>query len=156
MLRGCTDPEALNYDPEAKESNNTCIYSNISSEIIVVRENDWVSLGADGYRATKEMSSITSEILETGLVASYLIFDDSHLQMPASIFVAEFGGYTEHYVFSLSEGEIVFLVQDDDGLTPNPGRLEFKVVIIEDQSAAIEMNLDLENYVEVSTKLNLE
>lgn len=154
--KGCTDPEALNYDAEAKESNNTCIYSNISSDIIVVRENDWIDYGADGYIAEKTLSSITAEILETGLISCYLKEDDLYAQLPTSIYSSDFGGYSTHLNYILEVGGINFIVQDDDGLTSNPGRVEYRVVILEDKSVAQELNIDFENYVEVSSSLKFE
>ncbi len=42
---GCTDPEAINFDPEANMDDGSCEYSSGPSEILVIYNTDWNLVG---------------------------------------------------------------------------------------------------------------
>ncbi len=84
---GCTDPEALNYYPEATEDDGSCVYSNgeivdidgVSYETVQIGEQIWMAenLKVTHYRNGDEIPTGHSHSEWAGLSAgAYAVYDD--------------------------------------------------------------------------------
>lgn len=152
---GCTDPVALNYDASARNDDGTCIFPNVLSQVVSVYPNEWQG---DGFMFTaiKLLPQLTPRVTGDGVVLCYLVEPDGlQIQLPVSIPRLE--GYTTNYWFNFYAGDIEFVIQDDDGLTPPPiDRLDFRVVVIDQYILKSTPEIDFSNYEEVARAFGLE
>jgi hypothetical protein len=116
--------------------------ANVKSQIITLSSSDWIG-GGYGYEAAMPCSIITQDIAEKGAVLCYLRVGDNYFPIPYSI---DYGNWTTHFLFGYNVGNALFMVQDTDGETPNPGTKEFKVVTIASASMSIPAELDVNDY----------
>lgn len=63
--------------------------------------------------------------------------------------------FNSSYGFQHSINEIYFFVQGEDGITPSPGEISYKVVAIESSSLEANPEVDLHNYEEVKQAFDL-
>jgi hypothetical protein len=120
--------------------------------MITVNQLEWNSNGF-AWLAEKSCSIITPSIAESGAVMCYVVEDGEYLPVPNSI---SWGDYTTHVVYTYNPGNIQFMVQDDDGYTPNPGQVVFKVVAISSAGMKLNPDLDINNYQAVKQAFDLE
>jgi len=151
--QGCTNASALNYDSNAKKDNGTCVFNNVSSQIVTVGQNEWIGDG-DGYSVTKSLSILNSSIASNGVVMAYMKDGEDYTAMPLT-FSSGQGLWISHMIFTHNSNSITFINYDDDGLTPNPGSSTFKVVCISNSGLNQNPNVDLTNYKEVEKAFNL-
>jgi hypothetical protein len=150
---GCTDEAALNYDSAAKKENGTCIYNNVSSQLVTVGQNEWSGDG-DGYEANKFVPIITSDIASSGAVIIYLV-EPSGAYLPLPMTYSN-GIWVTHLLYTHGVGSVRFISYDDDGLSPTPGTLTFKVICISNNGLIQNPNVDLNNYEAVKEAFELE
>ncbi len=153
--QGCTDPVALNFDASARSDDGTCIYPNVLSRVISVLPHEWQGDGFM-YTAIKLAPQLTPNVVGDGVVLCYLVEPDGlQIQLPVSIPRIE--GYTSSYWFNFLTGDIEFVIQDDDGLTPPPAdRIDFRVVIIDQYILDSEPDVDLSDYQDVAQTFGIE
>lgn len=151
---GCTDPVALNFDATARNDDGTCIYPNVLSRVISVLPHEWQG---DGFMfsAIKLAPQLTNRVTGDGVVLVYLMEPDGlQIQLPVSI--PQFEGYTTNYWFNFYPGDIEFVIQDDDGLTPPPAdRIDFRVVIIDQYILDSAPDVDFSDYEEVARTFDI-
>jgi hypothetical protein len=152
---GCTDPLALNYDGSARNDDGTCIFPNVLSRVVSVLPNEWQGDGFM-YTAIKLAPQLTPGVTGDGVILVYLVEPDGlQIQLPVSI--PQFEGYTSNYWFNFYPGDIEFVIQDDDGLTPPPAdRIDFRVVVIDQYILKSAPEVDYSNYEEVARVFGLE
>lgn len=150
---GCTNVSALNYDSKAKKDNGTCVFNNVSSQMVTVAQNEWIGDG-DGYEATKTLSILNNSIAENGVVMAYMKDGADYVAMPLTLSIGQ-GEYFSHMLFTHNSSSITFINYDDDGLTLNPGLTTFKVVCISNSGLIQNPNIDLTNYKEVEKAFKL-
>lgn len=153
--QGCTDPTALNYDGSARSDDGTCIYPNVLSRVISVMPNEWQG---DGFMFTaiKLAPQLTPNVVNDGVVLCYLVEPDGlQIQLPVSI--PRFEGYTSNYWYNFLAGDIEFVIQDDDGLTPPPAdRIDYRVVIIDQYILSTAPDVDLTDYEDVARTFGIQ
>lgn len=157
VLRGCTDPEALNYDPEAREDNGTCIHNPTTSHRLIVARGEWDEKRYLGFSATKELEAITQNVLNEGAVLVYMLDQGLQRQLPYTKYIPKVDPGTEYWSYELDRvGEISFWVDIEGMPYFDFGRVEFRVVIIENMALIENLEINLENYDEVSSSFNFE
>ena len=146
---GCTDPVALNFDSSAGSDDGSCIYPNVLSRVISVLPHEWQGDGFM-YTAVKLAPQLTSRVTGEGVVLCYLVEPDGlQIQLPVSI--PQDQGFTSNYWFNFFPGDIEFVIQDDDGLTPAPAdRIDYRVVVIDQYILKTAPDVDLTDYEEVA------
>lgn len=100
------------------------------------------------------MTEITSDILDNGLIASYIVRDNEHEPLPYSTYIGS--QINKHYNYSITEDEITFKIKWADGIRGNKETLNYKVVVISDKSAASELNINTDDYDDVASTLSLK
>lgn len=126
--------------------------ANVKSTLITVYTSDW-SGGGNGYSVSKYVPIITQDIVDGGAVMCYEKDGSNYIALPVS---AWFGSYTRHAFFAYSTNNIEIIYQDDDGLSPNPGMITFKIVAIASSARLANPNVDYSNYEEVKRVFKLE
>lgn len=148
---GCMDSTALNFNTDVNKDDGTCIYNNATSQTISVAQNEW-SGGGGGYEVSKSAPIITAEIASTGAVLCYFFDGDDWTPMPLTY---SFGSFVSHILYTYNTGVINFVSFDDDGLSPNPGAVTFKVVCISSKGMIQNPDLDLNDYEAVKEVFEL-
>ena len=98
-------------------------------------------------------SAITQDILDNGAVLVYVASGANYYQLPYTFYPSSSYSRTYNYVHYL--GGLKVYVTDSDLNTPQPGTLEFKVVVIEASFLMKNPNVDLNNYQAVKKAFNL-
>lgn len=132
--------------------------ANVQSQMITVLPSDWVdeSVNVSHYSFTTPCGIITEEIAQSGAVMCYGKDDDVYTPLPiTAVFIADGDTVTSSYGFQHSINEIYFFVQGEDGITPSPGEITYKVVAIESSSLEANPEVDLHNYEEVKQAFDL-
>lgn len=142
---GCKKEEGP-AGPAGRDGN-----ANVQTENITIYTSDW---GGDEflYMADKDCFIITEDIATTGVVMCYMKSGDYYTPIPFSITSSS---WTTHIGFEYTSESIAIFFQDDDGLTPNPGIKEFKVVAIESSGIEANPDLDLQDYDSVKQTFKL-
>lgn len=130
----------------------------VHSYFYEVNESDWEEYDeygtvGFGYQTNLYVPEISNFILDYGAILVYLYQDGSYFPLPSTFSYSE-GQYQSSYWVAVQFENIVITVQDDDGLTVNPGFQEFKIVVIEG-AKSIPASLDLQNYKDVKAYYNL-
>lgn len=122
--------------------------ANVQSEIITVEASEWTGSAASGFTAEKETTVITEDIAINGAVLCYSAnVDSSYTPLPISLYSGSFSinfGFQHH-----ANGSILFYVQADNGATPQPGEIKYKVVAIESRMTELYPNITEMPYEEV-------
>lgn len=126
--------------------------ANVKSTLITVYTSDW-SGGGNGYSVSKYVPIITQDIVDGGVVMCYESDGSNYIALPTSVWL---GSYTRHALFAYSTNNIEIIYQDDDGLSPNPGMITFKVVAIASSARLANPSVDYTNYEEVKATFNLK
>lgn len=155
---GCTDPEALNYNADAEESDGTCVYSNVKSETITVFFEDWQSvtgeINADFWSFRKEVDLLSESVYNEGAVLCYKMHNDVVTALPYSI---NFGNNsTEHWSFQHTTDTLRVYFTTEGFQATNPGTRIFKIVTIDSKSIESKPGIDFEDYESVSQAFDLE
>lgn len=132
--------------------------ANVQSQMITVLPSDWVdeSTNVSNYTFTGPCGIITEEIAQTGAVMCYGKNGNVYTPLPISaVFVADGDTVTTSYVYQHAINEIHFAVQGEDGITPSPGEITFKVVAIASSGLAANPGVDLYDYEEVKQTFDL-
>ena len=150
---GCTDSSAANYSTEATKDDGSCFYKSGGSTIIslngTTNSGNWQGDG-DEYCTTFSVNALTQNIIDNGAILVYAEAEGSILQLPFSFTQ---GTWSTHVFYTAQVGLLEICYQDDDGLTPNPGSWNFKVVIISPSDMLIINDVDLNSYSEVKSAL---
>ena len=153
--QGCTDPVAMNFDASARSDDGSCVYANVLSDVISVLPHEWQG---DGFMFTaiKVAPQLTTNVVSNGVVLCYLVEPDGlQIQLPVSIPQSQ--GFTSNYWFNYLAGDIEFVIQDDDGLTPAPSsRIDFRVVVIDQYLLETAPEVDLSDYDEVARTFDIK
>jgi hypothetical protein len=149
---GCMDSTALNFNADVNKDDGTCIYNNATSQTISVAQNEWLG-GGGGYEVSKSAPIITAEIVSTGAVLCYFFDGYDWSPMPLTY---SYGSWVTHMLYTYNTGVINFESYDDDGLSPNPGAVTFKVVCISSKGMIQNPDLDLQDYKAVKKVFELE
>lgn len=128
--------------------------ANVQSEIITVLSSEWEDEGYL-YSFTSPSSVITEEIAESGAVLCYLLYDGIYRPLPFSATV-EGDDVTTHIGFEYQINEIFFFFQTEDGMTPAPGEITFKVVAIESSGLDANPGIQDMDYADAMVALGLE
>ncbi|MCP4550798.1 MAG: hypothetical protein GY834_01890 [Bacteroidetes bacterium] len=132
----------------------------VYSYYYTISEYDWDTFGDPGigfgYIGSMDFPEITEDVLNYGAVLVYLYQTGSLYSLPITfVEPTTEGGYLTSIWLTLNLGEVLVTFQDSDGLTGNPGNMEFKVVII-DGYLNIPSSLNLKSYDEVKNYFNLK
>jgi hypothetical protein len=149
---GCMDSTALNFNADVNKDDGTCIFSNVSTQLVTVGQNEWIG-GGNGYEANKFVPIITSDIVSSGAVIIYIV-EPSGAYVPLPMTYSN-GTWVTHLLYSHSLGSVNFISYDDDGLSPNPGAMTFKVVCISNNGLIQNPNIDLNDYEAVKEVFEL-
>jgi hypothetical protein len=145
---GCTDPAALNFSTAADANDGSCVYPNVASDMVSVFPSEWQG---DGLlmSAIKPVPIINPRVASNGAVLCYLVEPDGlQIQLPVSISQPD---YTTNYWFNFFPGDIEFVIQDDDGLTPPPADIiTFRIVTIDQLTLKSAPDVDFTDYQEVA------
>lgn len=122
--------------------------ANVQSEIITVEASEWTGSAASGFTAEKETTVITEDIAINGAVLCYSAnVDSSYTPLPTSLYAGTFSinlGFQYH-----ANGNILFYVQADNGATPQPADINYKVVAIESRMTELYPNISEMPYEDV-------
>lgn len=116
---GCIDPQALNYDPDAKQDDNTCIYEPGSSQIVI--KDDGSGTGSVTWTANNEylldgfvfVNSGQTLIIEPGTV----IKGKAGLGSEAAALIVTRGATI--IASGTETNPIIFTAEQDDVTNPN-------------------------------------
>lgn len=125
-------------------------HAEVNSRVVTV--SNWIG-DANGYTAVANVDFITQDVQNNGAVMCYIQDGDSWLAMPITLST---GSWISHYLFSTQVGKVNFSVYDDDGLTPEPGTQEFKIVAITSVGMIQNPGINLTDYEEVKDAFNLD
>ncbi|MEX1191241.1 MAG: hypothetical protein WEA99_04655 [Brumimicrobium sp.] len=139
--------------PEGETGN-----ANVQTQMITVLPADWndESTNVSSYTFTRPCGIITEEIAQSGAVMCYVQNNDVYTPMPiTAIFTADGDTVSTIYGFQHSINEIHLFVQGEDGITPAPGEITYKVVAIESSGLAANPGVNLGDYEEVKQAYDL-
>ena len=126
-------------------------YSNVVSSSII--SGNWTFL-SPSWSQSFTYAAITQDILDNGAVLVYVASGVNYYQLPYTFYPTSSYSRTYNYVHYL--GGLKVYVTDSDLNTPQPGTLEFKVVVIEASFLMKNPNVDLKNYEAVKKAFNLK
>ena len=130
---------------DGKDGNANVVSSSITS-------GSW-SFVSPSWSQSFTYSAITQDILDNGAVLVYVASGVNYYQLPYTFYPTSSYSRTYNYVHYL--GGLKVYVTDSDLNTPQPGTLEFKVVVIEASFLMKNPNVDLNNYQAVKKAFNL-
>jgi len=124
--------------PRGRDGRDGRDGTKINTYYFDVYPNEWRTEGNYGFSgyycfAEKNVSELTSAVIDQGAVLAYVIFGDYDNQLPFVEPLYDNGEYTRIIRYDLQPGKIGFIVADTDFRTWNPpysNMVKFKVVII--------------------------
>lgn len=133
--------------------------ANVQHFSFQVNPGDWSTYGSAGTTGhalyyEKSISQITQDILDNGLVMTYLVTGNYNLAMPTVIYTPS---YQVQYLFAATVGTLEIDIQLSTLQTPTvSGSFNFKCVVIDGTVRAMNPDLDWHNYDQVKNRLGLQ